>query len=52
MAEFDVVITGDRVTGIGPNLPPGRLDLDVTGQVVTVGFIDIHSHAHDRGSPA
>ena len=49
-AVRDVAITADRVAGIGPNLPPGRLDLDVTGQVVTAGFIDIHSHAHDRGS--
>jgi N-acyl-D-glutamate deacylase len=48
-AVRDVAITGDRVAGIGPNLPPGRLDLDVAGQVVTAGFIDIHSHAHDRG---
>ena len=43
------VKAGDRVAGIGPDLPPGRLDLDVAGQVVTAGFIDIHSHAHDRG---
>jgi N-acyl-D-aspartate/D-glutamate deacylase len=49
-AVRDVAITGDRVAGIGSGLPPGRLDLDVAGQVVTAGFIDIHSHAHDRGS--
>ena len=45
----DVAISNDRVAAIGPALPRGRLDLDVTGQVVTAGFIDIHSHAHDRG---
>jgi N-acyl-D-aspartate/D-glutamate deacylase len=49
-AVRDVAITGDRVTAIAPALPQGRRDLDVTGQVVTAGFIDIHSHAHDRGS--
>ncbi len=49
-AVRDVAITGDRVTAIGLTLPPGRLDLDVTGRVVTAGFIDIHSHAHDLGS--
>jgi N-acyl-D-aspartate/D-glutamate deacylase len=49
-AVRDVAISNDRVAAIGPALPPGRLDLDVTGQVVTAGFIDIHSHAHDRGS--
>ncbi|HEX9043151.1 MAG TPA: hypothetical protein VF838_19400 [Trebonia sp.] len=46
----DVAITGTRVAAIGNTLPPGRQDLDVSGQVVTAGFIDIHSHAHDRGS--
>jgi N-acyl-D-aspartate/D-glutamate deacylase len=49
-AVRDVAITGDRVAGIGPDLPPGRLDLDVAGQVVTAGFIDLHSHAYDLGS--
>jgi N-acyl-D-aspartate/D-glutamate deacylase len=44
-----VAVVGSQVTAIGDTLPPGRLDLDVTGQVVTAGFIDIHSHAHDRG---
>ena len=49
-AVRDVAITADRITAIGETLPPGRRDLDVTGQVVTAGFIDIHSHAHDLGS--
>jgi N-acyl-D-aspartate/D-glutamate deacylase len=49
-AVRDVAIAGDRVARIGPGLPPGRLELDVAGQVVTSGFIDIHSHAHDLGS--
>jgi len=48
-AVRDVAISNDQVTAIGETLPPSRLDLDVTGQVVTAGFIDIHSHAHDRG---
>jgi N-acyl-D-aspartate/D-glutamate deacylase len=49
-AVRDVAIAGDRVARIGPGLPPGRLELDVGGQVVTSGFIDLHSHAHDLGS--
>lgn len=49
-AVRDVAITADRVAAIGETLPPGHLDIDVTGQVVTAGFIDLHSHAHDRGS--
>jgi N-acyl-D-aspartate/D-glutamate deacylase len=49
-AVRDVAITSERIASIGSGLAPGRLDLDVTGQVVTAGFIDIHSHAHDLGS--
>jgi N-acyl-D-aspartate/D-glutamate deacylase len=49
-AVRDVAIAGDRVARIGSGVPPGRLDLDVAGQVVTAGFIDIHSHAYDLGS--
>ena len=49
-AVRDVAIAGDRVSRIGPGLPPGRLELDVAGQVVTAGFIDMHSHVHDLGS--
>src|SRR5215472_14999808 len=46
----DVAITGTQIAAIAPRLPPARQDLDVSGQVVTAGFIDLHSHAHDRGS--
>jgi N-acyl-D-aspartate/D-glutamate deacylase len=49
-AVGDVGIAGDRVTMVGIGLPPGRLELDVADQVVTAGFIDLHSHAHDLGS--
>jgi N-acyl-D-aspartate/D-glutamate deacylase len=48
-AVRDVALSGDRVARIGAGLPAGRLDLDVAGQVVTAGFIDLHSHAHDPG---
>ena len=46
----DVAITGDRVAAVGIGLPAGRLELDVADQVVTAGFVDLHSHAHDLGS--
>jgi N-acyl-D-aspartate/D-glutamate deacylase len=49
-AVRDVAITGDRVAALGADLPPGRQEADVTGQVVAAGFIDLHSHAHDLGS--
>src|ERR1700733_3133092 len=49
-AVRDVAIAGDRVAAVGTGLPPGRQDADITGQVVTPGFIDRHSHAHALGS--
>ena len=48
-AVRDVAIAGDRVARVGAGLPSGRREADVTGQVVTAGFIDLHSHAHDLG---
>jgi predicted amidohydrolase len=49
-AVRDVAIAGDRVAAVGVGLPAGRQEADVSGQVVTAGFIDLHSHAHDLGS--
>jgi N-acyl-D-aspartate/D-glutamate deacylase len=49
-AVCDVAIAGDRVAAVGVGLPPGRQEVDVAGQVVTAGFVDLHSHAHDLGS--
>ena len=49
-AVRDVAIAGDRVAAVGTGLPPGRQEADVEGQVVTAGFVDLHSHAHDLGS--
>jgi len=49
-AVRDVAIVGDRVAAVGIGLPPGRREFDVAGQVVTAGFVDLHSHAHDLGS--
>jgi N-acyl-D-aspartate/D-glutamate deacylase len=49
-AVCDVAIAGDRVAAVGIGLPPGRAEIDVGGQVVTAGFVDLHSHAHDLGS--
>jgi len=45
-AIADVAIEGDRVAEIGPGLGPGRAEADVTGLVVTAGFIDLHSHVN------
>ena len=39
----DVALAGGRITAIGPNLR-GDKELDASGQVVSPGFIDIHTH--------
>jgi N-acyl-D-amino-acid deacylase len=41
--EADVAITDGRITAIGRNLV-GDKHLDATGQIVSPGFIDIHTH--------
>jgi N-acyl-D-aspartate/D-glutamate deacylase len=50
----DVAVAGGRIAAIAAGLPSGAVpsgsaDLDVTGQVVTAGFIDLHSHVTDLG---
>ena len=35
------------ITQIGNGLAPAPVDLDVTGPVVTAGFVDLHSHVND-----
>ena len=39
----DVAITDGIISGIGPGLT-GRRELDASGQIVTPGFVDIHTH--------
>jgi N-acyl-D-aspartate/D-glutamate deacylase len=46
-AMRDVAVTRGRIGQIGTGVRPGRADLDVSGQVVTAGFIDLHSHVSD-----
>ena len=48
-AERDVAVMQGRIAAIGVALPPGTVEVDVAGQVVTAGFIDLHSHVSDLG---
>lgn len=40
----NVVIDGDRIVAAGPDVEPTGELIDVTGLVVSPGFIDMHSH--------
>ncbi len=42
--EAEIGIKDGRIAAVGPNLPPGREEIDATGQIVTPGFVDIHTH--------
>ena len=48
-AVRDVAISQGQIAAIGAGLPVGAVDVDVAGQVVTAGFIDLHSHVTDLG---
>ena len=48
-AVRDVAIAAGRIAAVGASLPPGPAEEDVSGQVVTAGFIDLHSHVNDVG---
>ena len=48
-AVRDVAVAQGRIAAIGTALPAAPTDVDVAGQVVTAGFIDLHSHVSDLG---
>lgn len=43
--EADVSVVGDRIQAVGRIPEQGVLELDLRGQVLAPGFIDIHTHA-------
>ncbi|MGH1561054.1 amidohydrolase family protein [Caulobacter segnis] len=51
IANADVVISGNRIVSVGKAgatpLPKGAVVRDVTGKVITPGFIDAHAHWFD-----
>ncbi|MFM9888674.1 MAG: N-acyl-D-amino-acid deacylase family protein [Burkholderiales bacterium] len=40
----DVAIAGGRIAAVGAIAAKGRTEIDATGQLVTPGFVDIHTH--------
>ena len=48
-AVRDLAVANGRIAAIGAALRPAPVDVDVAGQVVTAGFIDLHSHVSDLG---
>jgi N-acyl-D-amino-acid deacylase len=43
--EADVAVLGDRIQAVGRIPERGVLEIDLAGQALTPGFIDIHTHA-------
>lgn len=42
--RVDVAIDGDRIAAIGAGLGDAHETVDVTGRLVTPGFVDLHTH--------
>lgn len=51
--EGTIVVTGDRITAIGPKakIPPGAHLIDATGKTIIPGLNDTHSHVHLSRGP-
>ena len=48
-ARADILISGERIERIGPNLPAEASVeiIDATGKLVVPGFVNAHYHSHD-----
>ena len=47
-ALADILVDGERIERIGPNLPAGDAQvIDAAGKLVVPGFINAHYHSHD-----
>ncbi len=48
----DIVIDGERIVAVGPDLDPGRYEADrvvsVAGKLLVPGLVNTHYHSHDR----
>jgi cytosine/adenosine deaminase-related metal-dependent hydrolase len=45
-SDADVLVTGERIAGVGPALaaPDGAIEIDASGGIVMPGMIDTHRH--------
>ena len=48
-AQADILIAGERIERVGPNLPAedGVEIIDAAGKLVVPGFVNAHYHSHD-----
>ncbi len=42
--QADVAIEGGRIAAVGPDLGPGRREIDAADHLVAPGWVDIHTH--------
>jgi dihydroorotase len=50
LARADILISGGRIEKIGAGLPEAGAEMrDVTGMVISPGFIDLHAHLREPG---
>jgi N-acyl-D-aspartate/D-glutamate deacylase len=42
--QVDVAIDGEHITQVGGEVGPGRREIDATDQLVTPGWVDVHTH--------
>jgi N-acyl-D-amino-acid deacylase len=40
----DLAIDGDKISAIGSDVGEGRREIDASGQLVTPGWVDVHTH--------
>jgi dihydroorotase len=47
-APFDVAISGGRIVAVAESIDPAqaRAVIDATGQIVTPGLVDLHTHVY------
>jgi N-acyl-D-aspartate/D-glutamate deacylase len=42
--EADLAIDGGVISAVGDDVGPGAREIDAAGQIVTPGFVDVHTH--------